>query len=246
VYQVVSHPADELISYEQEKKLGEMIVENSFSENQGYTVVHDPYVDSCIAEIHTRLMRGVGTSVYTYNLRVVNVEDPNAFAVPGGQIFIQSGLIRFCHSPEELASVLAHEMGHVEKRHTINGIVKQMGLSVVLALITDGNSSELENISGQLLSGYFSREDESEADDFALQLLEKAAIRPSNLGEVFSRMKQQHGDMEGALNLLSSHPELEQRAQKSSAYMTAPSFQEEKFSMDWERLQRSVQPVVAN
>jgi beta-barrel assembly-enhancing protease len=244
LYQFFKNPVDKIISIENEKKFGDMIAESTFSEANGFERMQDLYVDSCVKVIHDRLMTGLDKSLYQYEFYVVRQNDPNAFAIPGGKIFIHTGLIEFCKSPEELAAVLAHEMGHVEKRHTINNIVKQLGIDVVISFITNGGNSGLESISGQMLSNFFSREDESEADDFALVLLDRSRIRPARLGEVFSRMKHEHGDLEGAFNLLSTHPELESRAAKSQAYQTTPQFSEEAVAIDWQRLQNAVKNKV--
>jgi predicted Zn-dependent protease len=234
IYQFFQNPSAKIISIENEVKLGEAI------ENQtmmGMNEVKNSFTDSCINIIHDRLMDGLGTSNYTYVLKIVDQDDANAFAIPGGKIFIHTGLIEFCNSPEELAAVLAHEMGHVEKRHTVKNIIQDIGLSALIAMITDGGGSGIESISNQLMSGYFSREDEAEADDFALSLLEKCGIQPTHLGEVFSRMKEKYGDMEGAMNLLSSHPELGQRAEKSASFQVSTGFNQRKINMDWEQLQ---------
>lgn len=238
LYRFFKQPAEHLLSIEQEKKFGDMIAESSFSEQAGYKPVNDAYIDSAVRVMHSRLLDALDGSGYSYTLTVVDQPDPNAFAIPGGRIYIQTGLLSFCNSAEEVAAVLAHEMGHVEHRHTVNNIVKQLGLKAVIAMIAGG--SGMENISGQLLSNYFSREDESEADDFALALLEKAGIRPATLGEVFSRMKHEHGDMKGAMNLLSTHPELEERSSKSAAYQVSPSFVEQPLGIDWEQMRRIV------
>jgi beta-barrel assembly-enhancing protease len=237
IYDFIKNDSDKLVSIENEKKLGDMLAEQSFDKSAGYERIKDPVLDSCIQTIQERLLKALGGSPYTYEWFVVDRPDVNAFAIPGGKIFIQTGLIRFCKTPEELASVLAHEMGHVERRHTIKNIAKQLGLQTLLAVITNGGSSGLEEVSGQMVSLYFSREDESEADDFALDLLMKAGIPPSTLGVVFSRMKETGGDMEGAMNMLSTHPELDDRANKSSNYVVPADFQEVKLPIDWQRVQ---------
>lgn len=237
IIQFIRQPAANIISIENEIKFGEMLEQQSFNEASGYHRVHDEMVDSAMQVIHQRLMSGLGQSEYAYHIQVVDLPDANAFAIPGGKIFVQTGLIQFCHSPEELAAVLAHEMGHVEKRHTINQLVKQFGLSALIAMISDGNVGVVEKISGDLLTNMFSREDESEADDYALNLLANSGIRPATLGEVFQRMKNEEGDMTGAMNLLSTHPELEQRSVKASAFQVNAEFIERAIALDWLRLQ---------
>lgn len=231
------HPAENLVSMENEMKLGKMITEQIMSQHGDDALIQDPYADSCVQAIYARLMGALEGSAYHYNIKLLKGDEPNAFAIPGGNVFIYSGLIKFCHSPEEVTAVLAHEMGHVEKRHTVNNIIKQIGIGALLSYLGDGSGGAAQQLSEQMIQGYFSREDEAEADDFALALLERAHIKPAVLGEVFSRMKDEHGDMEGVMNLLSTHPELEQRSAKSKAYQTAADFQEKAITMDWSRLQ---------
>ncbi len=240
IYQFFQNPAEKILSIENEKKFGEMIAESSFSEETGYKRISHPYVDSCVRVMHDRLLDAMGGSRYQYELTVVNQQDANAFAIPGGRIYIHTGLLQFCHSAEEVTAVLAHEMGHVEHRHTVNNIVKQLGIETIVSILAGG--SGIENASGMLLSNYFSREDEAEADDFALQLLEKAGIQPSLLGEVFARMRHEHGDMEGALNLLSTHPELEERSKKSSEYKVSSEFREKTLGINWEKMNEILKP----
>lgn len=232
------NPGENLVSMENEVKLGEMITQQIMHEHGEDAMVQDAYADSCIHAIYERLQSAMGGSGYHYNIRLLKGDEPNAFAIPGGNVFVYTGLIKFCHTPEEVTAVLAHEMGHVEKRHTINNIIKQMGVGALLSYLGDGSSGAAQQLSEKMINGFFSREDEAEADDFALALLERAHIRPSVLGEVFSRMKDEHGDMEGVMNLLSTHPELEQRSAKSKAYQTKADFVEMPIHMDWTRLQQ--------
>lgn len=235
-WKVLQHPADTILSLENEMKFGGMLSEQILQQHGEDAVIHDPYADSCMQALHQRLLGALQGSKYQYHLTLLKGNEPNAFAIPGGNVFVYSGLIKFCKSPEEVAAVLAHEMGHVEKRHTVNQIIKQAGVGAILSYLGDGGTSQ--QLSSELINGFFSREDEAEADDFALLLLEKANIKPVMLGQVFSRMKDEHGDMEGVMNLLSTHPELEQRSAKSSAYVTSANFQEIPIAMDWAKLQQ--------
>ncbi len=246
VVHFIKQPAANIISVENEIKFGEMIEEQSVNEANGYRRLHDSIVDSAMQIIHQRLMSGLGDSDYDYTIQVIDQTDANAFAIPGGKIFVQTGLIQFCHSPEELAAVLAHEMGHVEKRHTINQLVKQLGVTTLIGILTDANGGVVEKMSGDLLSKMFSREDESEADDFALHLLERCGIEPTMLGEVFQRMKNEQGDMTGAMNLLSTHPELEERSSKAARFQVDSGFEKRPITLDWPSLQNHISEVAAS
>jgi|JI6StandDraft_1071083.scaffolds.fasta_scaffold51590_2 predicted Zn-dependent protease len=231
-------PSLDFFSVENEIKFGEMIESQSINESNGFIIVQNHFVDSVIHEISLRLQEGLQRSNYTYQMKVVQNEDPNAFAIPGGKIFIHSGLIQFCNSPEELAAIIAHEMGHVEHRHSINQLVKQFGVSALISYFTDGGANVTSTVSQELLSTMFSREDESEADDFALALLAKSGINPALLGEVFQRMKSDYNEVEGSLSLLSTHPSMDERTEKSKAYQVNEVFIERRFNMDWNKVKQ--------
>jgi predicted Zn-dependent protease len=231
-------PSLDFFSVENEIKFGEMIESQSINESNGFIIVQNHFVDSVIHEISLRLQEGLQRSNYTYQMKVLQNEDPNAFAIPGGKIFIHSGLIQFCNSPEELAAIIAHEMGHVEHRHSINQLVKQFGVSALISYFTDGGANVTSTVSQELLSTMFSREDESEADDFALALLAKSGINPALLGEVFQRMKSDYNEVEGSLSLLSTHPSMDERTEKSKAYQVNEVFIERRFNMDWNKVKQ--------
>lgn len=235
------NPALDFISVENEVKFGEIIEAQSINEVNGFVVLKNDAVDSAVNEISLRLKSAMPQSNYLYQFKVIDRPEPNAFAIPGGKIYIHSGLILFCNSPEELSSVIAHEIGHVEHRHSIHQLVKQFGVTVLISYITDGGSGMAASISNEMLSNMFSREDESEADEFALNLLSASGIRPALLGEVFQRMKSEHGDMEGPLNLLSTHPSMDERSQKAKAYPVQTGFVEQPFNMNWHYVQSQLQ-----
>lgn len=91
----------------------------------------DGRVDSAVKVLGNRLKEGLEQTEYHYDFVVFDSEMINAFTVPGGNILISTGLIGFCDSPEELASVMAHEMGHVEERHLISCLNKEQGIEIL-------------------------------------------------------------------------------------------------------------------
>src|SRR5690606_24136018 len=114
-------------------------------------------------------------------------ESVNAFALPGGNIVILSGLLEFSENPEEVAAVLAHEMAHVEKRHVVDRLLKEFGMQVVFGVLTGGDLVVLSEISRTVTSTFFDRRQEEEADEFALELLHRCNISPRALGTLFRR-----------------------------------------------------------
>lgn len=138
------------------------------------------------------------------DVRVVNLPIVNAVTLPGGRIVIFDGLLRAAKSPDELAGVLGHEIGHVKNRDVMESLLRQLGLSVLLGGL-DGNVGGYTNA---LLASSYSRGAEARADDFAIQLLRDAAVSPVATADFFRRLggKGQSGRVEVALNYLASHP----------------------------------------
>lgn len=155
-----------------------------------------------VNELGTRLSQG---SKYPFEFHVVRDKAINAFALPGGIIVVNSGLIAATRRPEELAGVLAHEIQHVEQRHSLRAAFKQLGLRGLWALITgDVGSSVLGQAALQLTSLRFSRNDETSADAKGLDALVARQIDPQGMLDFFRTMEQTQGSQPPAF--LSTHP----------------------------------------
>lgn len=105
-----------------------------------------------------------------------------------GEVYINRGLISFCDSPEQLAAVLAHEIGHVEKRHTISKLIKEFGIGLLFTIISGGDPFLLTDLFHTTVSTAFDRSYEKEADQFALNLLEEAKISPTAMASFFRKL----------------------------------------------------------
>ena len=132
----------------------------------------------------------------------------NAVALPGGKVILFDGLVKQARSPDEVAGVLAHEIGHVREKHVMQALLRQMGLAVVLGGV-DGNSGALVN---NMLAMSYSRESEAEADAHSMRALGNAAISPVATASFFERLSQLDGsarggeDGQGIAGYMSSHP----------------------------------------
>ncbi|MEW6133406.1 MAG: M48 family metallopeptidase [Pseudomonadota bacterium] len=198
------------ISIESEQKLGEL----TFKQATAGMKLREGGVDAAaIREIGARLTRG---SKYAYKWYVA--EDPaiNAFAVPGGYVVVNTGLIQAADSAEEVAGVLAHEVQHIERRHTLKNIVHSLGLRAALALVIgDIGGGALGDMAAQLSELKFSRELESESDKLGLLALKQAGISPQGMVSFFDKLRRQEGAAPPAL--LSTHPASEERMQALQA-----------------------------
>jgi Zn-dependent protease with chaperone function len=155
-----------------------------------------------VREIGKRLSQG---SNYPFEFHVARDTAINAFALPGGIVVVNSGLIAATHRPEELAGVLAHEIQHVEQRHSLRAAFKQLGLRGMSTLVTgDVASSVLSQAALQLTSLQFSRADEADADAKGFESLVRHDIDPQGMIDFFATMEKQAGPKPPAF--LSTHP----------------------------------------
>jgi Zn-dependent protease with chaperone function len=198
------------ISIENEQKLGEL----AFKQATAGMKLREGGVDAAaINEIGAKLTQG---SRYSYKWYVA--EDPaiNAFAVPGGYVVVYTGLIQAADSAEEVAGVLAHEVQHIERRHTLKNMAHSLGLRVALSLVLgDVGSSALGDVAAQLSELKFSRDLESESDRLGLAALKQAGIAPQGMVSFFDKLRKQEGVTPPAL--LSTHPASAERMQALQA-----------------------------
>lgn len=160
-------------------------------------------------------------------VRVAKVPMVNAVALPGGKIIIFDQLLHEAASPEEVAGVLGHEIGHVRKRDVMQALLRQAGLSVILG----GLSGNAGGYFDALLSATYSRKAERAADLASIEAMKQAQISPLATAQFFARlgeMEKKLGEAGIALNYLSSHPLSEDRerlfrasAVKGKAYRAA-------------------------
>lgn len=150
---------------------------------------------------------------YDVQIHILDHEMVNAFALPGGRIVFFRGLIDQAESPEEVAAVLAHEIGHVVNRDPTRDALRSAGSLGVLGLLfgdfAGGTITLL--LANQLINATYSQKAETAADDYAHGLLEAADISPAALGLMFERLLEEHGDAEGITAHFMSHPQMADR-----------------------------------
>ncbi|MBL8383763.1 MAG: M48 family metallopeptidase [Burkholderiales bacterium] len=194
----------------QERKLGEAV----FAQAKARLRLVDGPPQAMVREIGARLTRG---SPYAYEFHVAEDATVNAFAMPGGFIVVHTGLLALAGSAEEVAGVLAHEVQHVERRHSLKAMVKSAGLMVTVSLLF-GDLGGLVSVGQDLIGLKFSRDHESEADAEGLKMLVAAGIRPQGMRDFFRRMSEQE---KLDLGWLSSHPASETRFAAMDAALKA-------------------------
>lgn len=171
---------------------------------------------------------------FPYQVEVLNVDMTNAIALPGGHIFLFKGLLEEAESADEVAGVLAHEMAHVDLRHSLHNIVHQTGLSVLADMMFGGGS--MGGVSSFMLGATYTREAEAAADEVALQTLRDAGISTHGFAAFFERLNIREAKASfGLPDFLSTHPPSALRARLARA--TQPSRTEVLSEDEWKSLQ---------
>jgi predicted Zn-dependent protease len=226
----------ELLSVEREQELGAKYLE-MLKKDPGFSVVEPGEIGAAIEAIGLRLENALEDSEYTYNYVVVEDEMINAFTLPGANILVTTGLIGFAGSAEELAAVIAHEMAHVEKRHVVSRLVKELGLSV----LTSGDQFVVGEVTRIMTSTGFDRRQEQDADAFACVLLEEAQIEPRTLATFFRKLKEdQDNELLEKFEIVSTHPNFTSRIRYVLEYVPDEDFEAVPIVMDWEAVQELV------
>jgi beta-barrel assembly-enhancing protease len=198
------------ISIERETQLGEVV----FSQVKQKLRPVDVPAKKMVDDLGARLTKG---SKYKYQFMVADDPAINAFAMPGGFIVMHSALIAKADSAEEVAGVLAHEIAHVENRHSLRAMAKAIGLAGALTVVF-GDIGGATVMATELLNLKHSRDHETEADRDGLQLLVKHGISPNGLPTFFKKLAE-----EQKLNLgfLSTHPGSADRAREIEVAIAA-------------------------
>jgi predicted Zn-dependent protease len=226
------------VSIEQEEELGNALKDMMIDQ---YTIVEDNLADSAIQVIKTRLISAIDSTPYRYEIKIIRNEQINAFTMPGGNIYIFSGLIKAADSPEEVAAVLAHEIGHAEKRHVVTRLINDMSVTAILSILSGGDPSMIAEILKSVAGNKFNREQEMEADKFGLQLLEDSQIPPKALARFFERLNDKELDYNEDLEILMTHPHNNKRIEQARKYKTRNNFKAESFNFNWENVQKSLE-----
>lgn len=232
-FSIFTYPENpQLLSIDMEEKLSESYLDLVLL-NPMFREFENEKIDSAIKIVGDRLEGGLEDSEYNYQFVVFDNEMINAFTLPGGNILISTGLIKFCDTPEELASVLAHEMGHVEERHVVSRLVKELGIEI----LTSGDTYVLGEVTELITSTSFDRRQEEEADLFAAQLLEHSGIEPRILATLFRKLENETDkELMKHFEIVSTHPNFSSRIREALSYTPAEGFEEMAIELDWDEI----------
>jgi Zn-dependent protease with chaperone function len=218
------------VSIANEEKLGATVLKQL--EAEGEIIKEGPAVEA-LQKIGQRL---VPDSQYKYQWFIHRDNTVNAFALPGGVVIVNSGLIKKIDSADELAAVLAHEVQHVEQRHALKNMINNLGWAAGLLAIAGDVNAAAVLIVHQLGNSYFSRGVEEEADRFGFRTLVDAKIAPQGMVTLLQKLeKESAGD---GPEWLSSHPDTARRVQNMQKMVAEnPCGDCEVLAFDWPVIQ---------
>ena len=180
------------VSQDEEVQLGRR---NAEQVDAQLPLVRDPVATNYVQQLGTSIARTTERSDLEWRFRIIDSREVNAFALPGGFIYVNRGLIERADQLDELAGVLGHEIGHVVLRHSVRQLEKQTKTGVAVELgcrLTDLCSSDVARaaiqVGGAALFARYSRQDEAEADSVALGFVIDAGIDPRGIPALFKKL----------------------------------------------------------
>jgi beta-barrel assembly-enhancing protease len=185
------------------------------------TLVGDSVLNKKINELGSIITNTVPDKKFRFKFHIVKDSSLNAFALPGGNVVIHSGLIMRAESPEEILGVLGHEVAHVTERHHVRGLITKMGLRYLILLFFDTGSAIgdlIINAGSTLQSLKYDRDLETEADEKGWEYVTKANVNPAGMISFFKKLEgEKKGtlkELEASLDWMNTHPNTAERIER--------------------------------
>jgi len=197
-----------LYSVEQQKQMG---ADSKQVEKELGQSVKDPQLQNYMDTVGQRIVRICHTPSEGFIYKAIDHKSVNAFALPGGYIYITTGLLKVLNSEAQLAGILAHETAHVTCRHSAVTMSRDLVIGAGLNVLGSeaGAAARVANIVAQLEGMSYSREHEKQADEIGLDYLVKAGYTPYGMIEAMEILQNQSGTR--TIEFFSTHPNPENR-----------------------------------
>ena len=204
-----------MVSDEEEHKIGADV---SAKIRQRFGVVQDADVHKYVTLVGTLLAQQSERPTLPWTFIVLDTDGVNAFASPGGFVHITRGALGLIKNEAELAGVLAHEIGHVAHKHTVNAIRKNKAVQLGTSETLSDRGPFLDKLANKayemVLENKFDRGDELDADKVSVALTQKAGYAPASLADFLARLDDRNKDEPERNGLFASHPETKERIDK--------------------------------
>jgi predicted Zn-dependent protease len=204
-----------LISKNQEIQFGGQLDSLIINTPDEYNVLDEYEYSDAYAYINN-IMNNILVSGYLnradyfdWTIRIIDEDVLNAFAAPGGYLYFYTGLMKYLDNEAQLAGVMAHEIAHVDRRHSAQQLERELALSTIISIILGENSSQLEQYAASLAKGLsnlaFSRKHEYEADEYAVKYTSDTDYNPKGIAGFFVKMDE--ASEVRVPEFLSTHPD---------------------------------------
>jgi len=201
------------ISLDEEWQLGQQLAAQIA---QQMRLVGDPQALTYVREMGERIHRVTPLANRPFDFHIVDDPSVNAFSIPGGHVYVNTGLIGATLKANELAAVIAHETAHIVSRHAIAQMEQAQTINIIGSILLGQNPGALQQIAAQILAGgvmaRFSRGDEKQADDLGLQYMAQAGYDPHGMLDMFQRLLALENSRPGAVaKFFQDHPGTQDR-----------------------------------
>jgi len=208
-----------MYSVNDDKTLGQQVAKEIDNDQKTYPILPEAgneRVYQFIREVRDNILNSGRVqlrSQFTWDIKIIKDDKTlNAFCTPGGHIYVYTGLIKFLDTEDELAGVLGHEIAHADKRHSTRQMTKMMPLSVIASVIGQKyNQEQIAQVTAGIVGLSFSREHETEADEWSVNYLCKTKYNSAGAAGFFKKMQGKSGSVPV---FLSTHPSPTNRVQK--------------------------------
>lgn len=205
-------------------------------------VVRDKIVVKAVDDIIKTLEPHSELKGLTFEIRIIDSPEVNAFCLPGGKMVVYTGLLKKAKDPEQVAGVLSHEMAHAIRRHGLQRVAESLGLIAGVELLI-GDVAGLVAIGVELSKNgtltSFSRASEAEADVVGATMMHEAGIDPRELAKFFEMLRDEGNDVPDAIAWLSTHPQHEVRIATIRGLLAKfPPKEYRALEIDWPEVQK--------
>ncbi|MGK7393937.1 MAG: M48 family metallopeptidase [Candidatus Cyclobacteriaceae bacterium M3_2C_046] len=214
-----------IFSIQEDKKLGEKVAAQIESEPDKFPIL-DPVAHKeaydYLENIKNSILQSDDVSYkeeFAWEIKIIDQDVLNAFATPGGYLYVYSGLIKYLDKEDDLAGVIGHEIAHSDQRHSSKQLQKTYGIQVLLSVLVGENADVLEQIVSGLTSLKFSRDAEYEADSFSVKYLADTKYQCNGAASFFEKLLA-NNQTSGVPEFLSTHPSPENRVAEMNAQAT--------------------------
>ena len=184
-----------------------------------YRTLSDPMLLGYVQRLGDQVVKGAG-SKDKFTFKIIETEQVNAMALPHGTVYVTTGLLRFVDTPDQLAGVIGHEIGHVTSHHSLSSLKKQFWAGFGLGVLgLPSTVDTLGRVAGTLALLRYSRKDEGEADSLAVKFALQGGYDPGAVPEFFRKLAAKDKDKPSSLEIyLSTHPPTDRRLSRTAEH----------------------------